>query len=197
MGRTRHPPRGAAGADAQHLCGHKSCPLNPRESIFCRLHHRARQKKVVPRLRECCRQSQAEEVSNSSEKIHQTWRPPFVTALYTTQISISVELRKQTKTLLHDFPTGMLILAANPKLCERICILVFFPFLLYLYSPEPSELRKARKIVRTNLCYLLCPWELGRDCLIWIEGNDDLIPTLQNARDFFLQMQGYFCISLQ
>ena len=144
---------------------------------------------MVPGLRECCRQSQAEEVSNSSEKIHQTWRPPFVTALYTTQISISVELRKQTKTLLHDFPTGMLILAANPKLCERICILVFFPFLLYLYSPEPSELRKARKIVRTNLCYLLYPWELGKDCLIWIGWNNELTPTLQIAR-VLLQMQG-------
>ena len=77
----------------------------------------------------------------------------------------------------------MLILAANPKLCERICICVFFPFLLHLYSPEPSELRKARKIVRTNLCYLLCPWELGRDCLIWIEGNDELTPSMQIALD--------------
>ena len=143
---------------------------------------------MVPRLGESCRQSQAEEVSNSSEKIHQTWRPPFVTALYTTQISISVELRKQTKTLLHDFPTGMLKLAANPKLCERICIM-FFPFLLHLYSPEPSELRKARKIVRTNLCYLLYPWELGKDCLIWIGWNNELTPTLQIAR-VLLQMQG-------
>ena len=29
------------------------------------------------RLRECCRQSQAEVVSKSSNKIHQTWGPPF------------------------------------------------------------------------------------------------------------------------
>ena len=34
-------------------------------------------KKVVPRLRECCRQSQAEVVSKSGNKIHQTWGPPF------------------------------------------------------------------------------------------------------------------------
>ena len=34
-------------------------------------------KKVVPRLRECWRQGQAEVVSNSSNKIHQTWGPPF------------------------------------------------------------------------------------------------------------------------
>ena len=33
---------------------------------------------VVPRLRECCRQSQAELVSKSSIKIHQTWGPPFL-----------------------------------------------------------------------------------------------------------------------
>ena len=37
--------------------------------------------KVVPRLRECCRQSQAEVVSKSSSKIHQTWGPPFSRAL--------------------------------------------------------------------------------------------------------------------
>ena len=33
-------------------------------------------------LRECCRQSQAEVVSNSRKKIHQTWGPPFSRALY-------------------------------------------------------------------------------------------------------------------
>ena len=33
--------------------------------------------KVVPRLRECCKQSQAEVVSKSRNKIHQTWGPPF------------------------------------------------------------------------------------------------------------------------
>ena len=39
-------------------------------------------KKVDPRLRECCRQSQAEVVSKSSNKIHQTRGPPFSRALY-------------------------------------------------------------------------------------------------------------------
>ena len=34
-------------------------------------------KKAGPRLRECCRQSQAEVVSKSRNKVHQTWGPPF------------------------------------------------------------------------------------------------------------------------
>ena len=38
--------------------------------------------KVVPRLREYCRQIQAGLVSKSSNKIHQTWGPPFSRALY-------------------------------------------------------------------------------------------------------------------
>ena len=33
--------------------------------------------KVVPRLCECCRQNQAEVVSNSRNKLHQTWPKPF------------------------------------------------------------------------------------------------------------------------
>ena len=33
--------------------------------------------KVVPRLRECCRQVEAEVVSNSRNRIHQTWGLPF------------------------------------------------------------------------------------------------------------------------
>ena len=38
--------------------------------------------KAVPRLRECCRKVEAEEVSNSRKKIHQTWERPFRGALY-------------------------------------------------------------------------------------------------------------------
>ena len=37
--------------------------------------------KMVPRLRECCRQSQAELVSKSRNNIHQTWGPPYSRAL--------------------------------------------------------------------------------------------------------------------
>ena len=36
--------------------------------------------RVVPRLRECCRQSQADVVSMSSNKIHQTWCTDFCSA---------------------------------------------------------------------------------------------------------------------
>ena len=35
-------------------------------------------KRVVSRLRECCRQVKAEVVSNSSNKIHQTWEALFL-----------------------------------------------------------------------------------------------------------------------
>ena len=48
--------------------------------------------KVVPRLCECCRQSQAEVVSKSSNKIHQTWGPPFNQALYLLYIFKCVTL---------------------------------------------------------------------------------------------------------
>ena len=34
-------------------------------------------KKLVPWLRECCRQSQVVVVCNRSNKLHQTWGPPF------------------------------------------------------------------------------------------------------------------------
>ena len=39
--------------------------------------------KVVPRLRELCRQGQAGMISNSSNKVHQTWDLPFSRVLYT------------------------------------------------------------------------------------------------------------------
>ena len=38
--------------------------------------------KAVPRLRECCGQVEAEEVSNSTNKIHQTWERPYGDSLY-------------------------------------------------------------------------------------------------------------------
>ena len=33
--------------------------------------------KAMPRLQECCRQVEAEEVSNSRNKIHPTWERPY------------------------------------------------------------------------------------------------------------------------
>ena len=38
--------------------------------------------KAIRRLRECCRQVEAEVVSNSRNKIHQTWERPFRDSLY-------------------------------------------------------------------------------------------------------------------
>ena len=41
----------------------------------------------------CCRQSQAEAISNSRNKIHQTWAPPFSRALYLPQREGNVGFR--------------------------------------------------------------------------------------------------------
>ena len=38
--------------------------------------------KAVPRLRECGRQVETEVVSNSRNKVHQTWDRPYSTGLY-------------------------------------------------------------------------------------------------------------------
>ena len=43
--------------------------------------------KAVPRLCECCRQVEAKEVSNSRNKIHQTWERPYSGALYSPILS--------------------------------------------------------------------------------------------------------------
>ena len=48
--------------------------------------------KAFPRLKECCMQVEAEVVSNSGNKIHQTWERPCSEALYMTVIDgISVK----------------------------------------------------------------------------------------------------------
>ena len=41
--------------------------------------------KAVSRLRECCRQVEAEDVSNIRNKIHQTLERPYIPTLYITQ----------------------------------------------------------------------------------------------------------------
>ena len=48
--------------------------------------------KAVPRLGECCRQVEAEEVSNSRKKIHQTWDRPYRYSLYAMFIAIILTL---------------------------------------------------------------------------------------------------------
>ena len=51
-------------------------PSSPLSLICFLLGYRGRQN-CDPRLRECCRQVEAEEVSKSRNKIHQTWGPKF------------------------------------------------------------------------------------------------------------------------
>ena len=41
---------------------------------------------MLPRLRECSRQVEAEVVNNSSNKIHQTWEALFWQTLYKSQV---------------------------------------------------------------------------------------------------------------
>ena len=48
-------------------------------------------------MRDCCRQSQAEVVSKSSNKIHATWGPPFSRALY---------IKAQRATVTYDRPAS-------------------------------------------------------------------------------------------
>ena len=60
-------------------------------------------------MHECCRQVEAEVVSNSRNKIHQTWGPPFSQALY-VQICVKDE----------DEPTGQSLSAARKDLAAAI-----------------------------------------------------------------------------
>ena len=48
-------------------------------------------KKVFPRLREFCRQGQAEVVSKSRNKILATWEPPFCRTLYRVSVCFYVQ----------------------------------------------------------------------------------------------------------
>ena len=68
--------------------------------------------KVVPRLRECRRQGQTEVVSKSSNKIHQTWGPPFSQALYTqndTGHSVVACLQEQELATCSKFKLRLLV----------------------------------------------------------------------------------------
>ena len=56
---------------------------------------------MVPRLRECCRQTEAEVVSMSMNKIHQTWGPPFNLALYVSLAFEYLAERRGEPTVNH------------------------------------------------------------------------------------------------
>ena len=49
---------------------------------WCREHYTGNLYKAVPRLQECCKQLQAEYISNNRNKIHQTWERPYRDSLY-------------------------------------------------------------------------------------------------------------------
>ena len=51
--------------------------------------------KAIPRLRECQWQVEAEEVSNSRNKIHQTWEWPYGDSLYSRSERESVSFDHQ------------------------------------------------------------------------------------------------------
>ena len=85
--------------------------------------------KVVPRLHECCRQSQAEVVSNSRNKIHQILEPHFSRALYSsarspTQSVNSFLCRRSDDGLRAPIVVVVVILlprAGSPPARARVC----------------------------------------------------------------------------
>ena len=66
-----------------------------------RHHLQSSAKKVIPRLRECYRQLGAEVVRNSSNKLNQTWGPPFSRALY-----VRARVRTLAATVVSEQVTG-------------------------------------------------------------------------------------------
>ena len=82
-------------------------------------------KKVVPRLCECCRQSQAEVVSKSSNKIHQTWGPPFSQTLYNLNFklrikSITLKYFRSSSPLPDDFSSSGGTNSSNLKMSSAL-----------------------------------------------------------------------------
>ena len=66
-----------------------------------------------PMLRECCQQVETEVVSNSRNKIHQTWGPPYIGALYC--IMPKVELLSATQKSSFALPNS-----SNPFFLPKI-----------------------------------------------------------------------------
>ena len=63
--------------------------MNSYKGTVFQLVYRARLK-GGPRLRECCRQGQAEVLSNSRNEIHQTWGPTYSKSLAQQQFRVYV-----------------------------------------------------------------------------------------------------------
>ena len=126
---------------------------------------------MIPRwrVRECCRQSQAEVVSNSRNKIHLTWGPPFWLAL-------------QRLSQQNDSPTRTLVLPIEYQFIRQffskyMCTLLWFFFVF----PAQHTCR-----VQTNVSYLVMEfWKpLNGSCAILTEGcgsSQVTIPGLQTT----------------
>ena len=61
--------------------------------------------KAVPRLQECCWQVEAEVVSNSKNKIHQTWERPYRDSLVGL-IATGLAARRFTESIFSYLPLG-------------------------------------------------------------------------------------------
>ena len=86
---------------------------------------------MFPRLCECCRQSQAEVISKSRNKIHQTWGPPFTQALYCLPPNaLNLTLRYSD----HNVILLIHILSIEFRFERRIRVLVTKSHQLYLMS---------------------------------------------------------------
>ena len=91
---------------------------------------------VVPRLREYCRQGQAEVVSKSSDKIHATWELPFIQALYMNHNCYALRCRKTGASRL--LLPHLSLISALPRTREMTK-----KFRLFSSPPTEQEKREA------------------------------------------------------
>ena len=79
---------------------------------------------MIHRLREFCRQAQAEEVNNNRNNIHQTWGPPLSRALYIVSDTVRPPsrspARRMDREFMHFTPT-LYSRTATAKLAQQDC----------------------------------------------------------------------------
>ena len=99
--------------------------------------------KAVPRLRGCCRPVEAEEVSNSRNKIHRTWERPYRDSLYSQMRGCS-RARVTVGVLYMILPRGAghgacrsgllqgdVLSPRSPVTPELLCTLLLFASILF------------------------------------------------------------------
>ena len=125
-------------------------------------------KRVLPRLRECSRQVEAEVVSNSSNKIHQTWGPPFSRALY----------------LLHGRNDVIEWKGRNdPKLSKKVakkCALIGVCLHKFLHTLSSILKSYHPDTYSTYSPKFMCPCERLRDHYLF--GSRNLLQTMHTFR---------------